>query len=196
MAKKIDKTGGISCLGRAWTVSQCGNYSRKKPKQWYRTSPQQHKQKIGSDIQVTGSSLSQAKLTGRTWLLFHISQEIPLQRMPSARFHFAWCSAAGTALTHCCPSLGRCKSPGLAESCTDFPDSSLLSYSIPVSLQMEFIPIAKTETSNNLNVTLSVFFSSALTMAKIQAQKWQHTGKALTVQTGTQTERCLVNIQS
>lgn len=153
--------------------SQCGNYSiKQKQKQGYRTSPQQHKQKIRSDFQVTGSSLCQAKLTGWTWLLFHTGQEIPLLRTPSARFQFARCSAAGTALTHCCPPLGSCKSPRLAESCTDFPHSSLLlSYSIPVSLEMEFTPIAKTETSNNLSITLSVVFSSALTMAKIQAQK-------------------------
>lgn len=40
---------------------------------------------------------------------------------------------------------------------------------------------------------LSLVFSSVLTMAKIRAQKWQHTGKALTLQTRTQTKQCWVH---
>lgn len=85
-----------------------------------------------------------------------------------------------------------------AESCINFQHSffPFLSYSIPASLQLEFTLIAKTETSNNLSITLSLVFSSVLTMAKIQAHKWQHIGKALTFQTRTQTEWCSVNIQN
>jgi len=83
-----------------------------------------------------------------------------------------------------------------AQSCTNFLSSFslLLSYLIPLSVQLEFTPIAKTETSYNLNRELSLVFSSVLTMAKIQAQKRQHTGKALTLQTRTQIKRCSVHL--
>lgn len=115
--------------------------------------------------------------------------------MPLASRHLVLYSAEGMAMTHPLPSpcLAAGSSPGLAspadigplqeaESCINFQHSffPFLSYSTPASLQLEFTLIAKTETSNNLSITLSLVFSSVLTMAKIQAQKWQHTGKALT----------------
>lgn len=59
------------------------------------------------------------------------------------------------------------------QSCTNFLSSfsPLLFYLIPLHLQLEFTPIAKTETLYNLNSKTALVFSSVLTMAKVQAQK-------------------------
>lgn len=46
------------------------------------------------------------------------------------------------------------------------------------------------------NRRLSLVFSSVLTMAKMQAQEWRQTGKALTLQTRTQIKRCSVHTRN
>lgn len=152
-----------------------------------------------SDSLATGSSLGQAKLTHWTWLLFHTTQKTPPLKMPLGMRNFVLKWAECRAVTQ--PLPGPCQTapspvralPG--QSCNNVLSSfSLLpSYSISMSLQWEFTPTAKTETSYNPNRRLSLVFSSVLTTAKIQAQKWQHIGKALTLQTRTQIKWCSAN---